>query len=40
MKYAALIAGTAMAVSALVLGGNAQAASNWWPAKVYSYVTG
>ncbi len=40
MKYAALIAGTAMAASALVLGGNAQAASNWWPAKVYSYDTG
>jgi protein TorT len=40
MKYAALIAGTAMAVSALVMGGSAQAAGNWWPAKVYSYDTG
>ena len=37
MKFAALVAGTAMAVSALVMGGNAQAAGNWWPAKVYSY---
>ena len=40
MKYPALLAGTALAVSTLVLGGSARADANWWPAKYYNYDSG
>lgn len=37
MKYAALVAGTLAAASALVAGGGARADGDWWPAKVYDF---
>src|SRR6476661_5260180 len=40
MKYAALMAGTVVAASALVASGNAWADGNWWPAKVYDFDSG
>jgi periplasmic protein TorT len=40
MKYAALIAGTVVAASALVSGGSAWADGNWWPVKVYDFDSG
>ena len=40
MKYAALVAGTLAAASALVAGGSAWADGDWWPAKIYDFDSG
>ena len=40
MKYAALMAGTVLAASAMLSGGSARADGDWWPAKVYDFDSG
>jgi len=40
MKYAVLVAGTAIAASTMGLGGTASAQDKWWPAKIYNLDSG
>jgi protein TorT len=40
MKYAVLVAGTVIAGSILGLSGTANAADQWWPAKIYNLDSG
>jgi protein TorT len=40
MRYAASIVATAVTITAFAHGGTANAADNWWPAKIYNLDSG